>query len=144
MTTPFYSTKTATGSGVQPRTNLALCSVSGTYTMLAAFLDEDVVNLVTVPAGATVLEVILDVPALTDQADVTWDLGDATVTGRFILAGTEGRSSLGAIVRLSVVGSSQYAYTADTKIQFKIKTVPGATAVTNGTIKLTVIYTMDL
>ncbi len=144
MTTPFYSAKTTVGNGVQPRAGLGLCSVSGSYTMLAAFLDEDVVNLVTVPKGATVLEVILDVPPLTDQADVTWDLGDADTTGRFISGGTAGRSSAGAIVRLTVVGSSQYAYTADTMIQFQIKTVPGATAVTDGVIKLTVIYTMDL
>ena len=144
MTTTFYSARTTPGSGIQPRAGLGLCAVSGSYTMLAAFLDEDVVNLVKVPAGAKVLELILDVPPLTDQADVTWDLGDATVTGRFISGGTAGRSSTGAIVRLTVVGSSQYAYTVDTFIQFQIKTVPGATAVTDGTIKLTVIYTMDL
>jgi hypothetical protein len=86
---------------------------------------------------------ILDVPALTDQADVTWDLGDSDTTGRFISGGTAGRSSAGAIVRTTVVGSSQYKYTVDTFIQFQIKTVPGATAVTDGTIKLTAIYTMD-
>ena len=144
MTTPFYSPRTTPYSGVQPRAGLGLCAVSGTYTMLAAFLDEDVVNLVKVPKGATVLELILDVPALTDQADATWDLGDADTTGRFISGGTAGQSSAGAIVRLTVVGSSQYAYTEDTLIQFQIKTVPGATAVTDGVIKLTVIYTMDL
>jgi len=143
MTTPFYSARTTPGAGVQPRAPIGLCSVSGSYTMLAAFLDEDVVNLVKVPAGATVLELILDVPALTDQADVTWDLGDSDTTGRFISGGTAGRSSAGAIVRTTVVGSTQYKYTVDTFIQFQIKTVPGATAVTNGVIKLTAIYTMD-
>jgi hypothetical protein len=111
--------------------------------MLAAFIDEDIVHLVKIPAGATILELILDVPALTDQADVTWDLGDADASGRFITAGTAGRSSTGAIVRLTVTGSSQYPYTVDNTIQFKIKTVPGATAVTNGVIKLTAIYSMD-
>jgi len=143
MTTPFYSADCTTGSGVVPRTNLGLNSVSGSYTMLAAFIDEDIVHLVKIPAGATILELILDVPALTDQADVTWDLGDADASGRFITAGTAGRSSTGAIVRLTVTGSSQYPYTVDNTIQFKIKTVPGATAVTNGVIKLTAIYSMD-
>jgi hypothetical protein len=112
--------------------------------MLAAFLDEDIVHLVKMPKGATLLDLILDVPALTDQADVTWDLGDSDVSGRFITAGTAGQSSAGGIVRLTLAGSSQYAYTADNTIQFKIKTVPGVTAVTNGTIKLTAFYTFDL
>ena len=143
MTTPFYSPRCTPNTGVQPRSGIGLLSVSGSYTMLAAFLDEDVVNLVKVPAGATILELILDVPALTDQADVTWDLGDADTTGRFIAAGTAGRSSAGAIVRITVTGSSQYKYTVDTFIQFQIKTVPGATAVTDGVIKLTAIYTLD-
>ena len=143
MTTPFYSADCAAGSGIQPRAGIGLCSVSGSYTMLAAFLDEDIVHLGKMPKGATLLEVILDVPALTDQADVTWDLGDSDSSGRFITAGTAGRSSAGAIVRLTLAGGSQYVYTADNTIQFKIKTVPGATAVTDGTIKLTAIYTMD-
>ena len=143
MTTPFYSADCAAGSGIQPRAGIGLCSVSGSYTMLAAFLDEDIVHLVKMPKGATLLDLILDVPALTDQADVTWDLGDSDSSGRFITGGTAGQSSTGAIVRLTLVGSSQYAYTADNTIQFKIKTVPGATAVTDGTIKLTAIYTMD-
>lgn len=143
MTTPFYSADCTTGSGVVPRANIALNSVSGSYTMLAAFLDEDIVHLVKIPAGATILELILDVPALTDQADVTWDLGDADSSGRFITAGTAGRSSTGAIVRCTLAGGTQHEYTADNTIQFRIKTVPGATAVTNGTIKLTAIYSMD-
>jgi hypothetical protein len=143
MTTPFYSSRTTPGSGVQPRTPLGLCSVSGEYTTLVDLIDEDVINLVKLPAGATVLEVILDVPPLTDAASGAWDLGDATVTGRFIAGGTAGQSSTGAIVRLTVVGSSQYKYTVDTFIQFQVKTVPGATQA-QGTIKLTVIYTMDL
>jgi len=143
MTTPFYSDQTKAGGGIQPRAGLGLCSISGSYTMLAAFLDEDIVHLVKIPAGATILELILDVPPLTDQADVTWDLGDGTDSGRFISGGTAGRSSAGAIVRTTVVGSSQYKYTAENTIQFKIKTVPGVTAVTDGTIKLTALYTMD-
>src|SRR3989304_9872974 len=143
MTTPSYRGQTKAGGGIQPGAGLGLCSISGSYTMLAAFLDEDIVHLVKIPAGATILELILDVPPLTGQADVTWDLGDGTDSGRFISGGPAGRSSAGAIVRTTVVGSSQYKYTAENTIQFKIKTVPGATAVTAATIKLTALYTMD-
>lgn len=143
MASIFYSPRTTPGSGVSVRQGLGLQAVSDSYTMLVAFVDEDVVNLVKVPGGATILELILDVPALTDQADVTWDLGDADTTGRYIAGGILGRSSAGGIARITVTGSSQYKYTVDTFIQFQIKTVPGATAVTDGVVKLSAIYTMD-
>ena len=55
----------------------------------------------------------------------------------------------GAICSATAMGPGSAAHrfalrcARDTFIQFQIKTVPGATAVTNGVIKLTAIYTMD-
>jgi hypothetical protein len=68
MTTPFYSSDCAVGSGVQPRANLGLCSVSGTYSPTTILLTADVIHMVKIPAGATVLDVILD-------ADTNLDAG---------------------------------------------------------------------
>jgi hypothetical protein len=148
MTTPFYSASCKAGSGVQPRAGIALCSVTGSYDFIAAFVDEDIVKLVKIPKGATIIDVIMAVPALTNQADVVWAVGDdqaATdaANERFITGATKGRSSAGGVDRLNVPSGHGYKYTVDANIIFHITTVPGATAVTSGTITLTVLYTMD-
>ena len=149
MASTLYSADCAAGSGVQPRTGLALCSVSGSYTFLAALVDEDVIQMVKIPAGATILDWILDIPAtgLDTGTAIVFDLGDAGSTGRFATGCVQGRSSAGAIVRPgsagSVVGGTQYAYTAEDTIDFHVTTAP-TTGVAEGTMKLTVFYTMDL
>ena len=60
MTTPFYSSDCAVGSGVQPRANLGLCSVSGTYSPTTILLTGDVIHMVKIPAGATTRNSIRD------------------------------------------------------------------------------------
>lgn len=149
MASTLYSADCAVGSGVQPRAGLGICSVSGSYTFLAALVDEDVVQLVKIPKGATILDWIFDIPAtgFDTQTAIVFDLGDGDSTGRFATGCIQGRSSAGAIMRPgstgSVVGGTQYAYAADDTIDFHVTTAP-TTGVAEGTIKLTVFYTMDL
>lgn len=143
MASLFYGDLCAAGSGIQPRAGLGVCSVTGTYTFSAAWVDEDVCQLVPIPAGATILDVIMAVPALTDQADAVWAVGDGDGAERFITGATAGQSSAGGVVRLNAPLGHNYKYTVDDTIDFHITTVPGATAVTDGDISLTVIYTMD-
>jgi hypothetical protein len=52
MTTPFYSADCAAGSGINLGPALGSVLVQ-LYTMLAAFLDEDIVHLVKIPKNAT-------------------------------------------------------------------------------------------
>ncbi len=148
MASTLYSDACTAYSGVQPRSGLGFCSVSGTYTFLAALVDEDVIQLVKIPAGATILDWILDIPAtgLDTGTAIVFDLGDASSTGRFATGCVQGRSSAGAIVRPGstggVPGSTQYAYTADDTIDFHVTTAP-TTGVASGVLKLTVFYTFD-
>jgi hypothetical protein len=146
MASTFQSAKAKTG--VPARAGLGICSVSGTYTFLAALVDEDVIEMVKIPAGATVLDFILDIPAtgLDTGTAIVWALGDGDSEARYMTGAVQGRSSAGAIVRAgstgAVVGSSQLQYAAEDTIDFKVKTAP-TTGVAVGTMKRTVFYTMD-
>ena len=146
MASTFQSAKAK--AGIPARAGLGICSVSGSYTFLAALVDEDIIEMVKIPAGATILDWILDIPAtgLDTGTAIVWCLGDGTTEARFFTGAVQGRSSAGAIVRPGdtgkVVGSTQYQYTAEDTIDFKVKTAP-TTGVAEGTMKLTVFYTMD-
>ena len=149
MASTLYSADCTAGSGIQPRSGIGFCTVSGEYTFLAALVINDVIQLVKIPAGAIILDWILDIPAsgFDTGTAVVWGLGDGTTPGRFATACIQGRSSAGAIVRPSstgsVPGSTQYEYTADDTIDLKVTTGP-TTGVASGTLKLTVFYTFDL
>ena len=148
MASTLYSTDCGLYDGVQPKSGIGFCSVSATYTFLAALVINDVIRMVKIPAGATILDWILDIPAsgFDTQATVVWQMGDGDSTGRFATGCVQGRSSAGAIVRPgstgTVIGSTQYQYTAEDTIDIKITTGPGV-GVASGTVKLTVFYTLD-
>ena len=142
----FYSPATTSGSGISARAGIGLTSITGTYTLPSTSdLDtNDLIKMVHIPAGATVLEVIVDIPAtgIDTSTGLEWTVGDDGDEARYISANTTGRSSAGGIVRMNVGGGGGYKYTADNTIDIKISA--GATTnVTSGTVKLTVIYTMD-
>jgi len=154
MAVTYYSPDCRSGNNVVPRARLGMCSVSGAFNIETvgegggvAFVDEDVVQMVKIPAGATILDFVVDVPPLESSTALRWSLGDGDSESRFVLNSSVGISSAGGIVRPGstggVVGSTQYAYAADDTIDFKIKTVASGTPVTTGIIKLTVFYTMD-
>ncbi len=140
MTTPFYSASCTTGSGVQPRAGLALQSVSGTYAIAATLLTGDVIHMVKIPAGATVLDLILDAGDMDAAASLTLSVGYTGALEAFISQSTVGQA--GGIARLSVVGGTQKAFAAEDTIQVSATAGAGG-ADTSGTIKLTVFYTMD-
>jgi hypothetical protein len=146
MASTFQSAKAK--AGIPARAGIGICSVSGEYTFLAALVDEDIIEMVKIPAGATILDWVLDIPAtgLDTGTAIVWCLGDGTTEDRFFTGAVQGRSSAGAIVGPGstgfVLGSTQYKYTAEDTIDFKVKTAP-TTGVASGTMKLTVLYTMD-
>lgn len=140
MTTPFYSADCTTGSGVQPRTKInGVLAVSGEYTTLTKLIADDIIHLVKVPAGCTVLDVILDCAVMDASAALTLSVGYTGVATAFINVSTIGQA--GGITRLSVTGGTQKAFTAEDTIQVKVGT--GPTDTTLGKMKLTVLYTMD-
>lgn len=149
MASTLYSPSCTANSGIQPRAGIGFCTVSDTYTFLAALVINDVIQMVKIPKGAIILDWILDIPSsgFDTGTAVVFGVGDGTTPGRFATGCVQGRSSTGAIVRPSstgsVPGSTQYAYTADDTIDVKITTGP-TTGVASGTMKLTVFYTFDL
>ena len=148
MATTYYSPDCRTGNNVIPRAGIGLCSVSGAFNIATAgegggttLVIDDVIQMVKIPAGATVLDMILDCADIDAATDLLLSVGDADSLTRFISSSTVGQA--GGIVRLSVPGGSQYAYTADDTIDVSVTAAATGTAVVAGILKLTVIYTMD-
>lgn len=140
MATTFATSKVATT--VMPRAGLGVQSVSVTHEITAALVVNDVIQMVKMPIGATILEVILGTDDLDSDGSpaIVLEVGDATTVGRFIAGSTVAQA--GGVVRLGVIDGMHYTYTAEDTIDVKVSTAP-ATGATSGGISLTVIYTMD-
>lgn len=148
-TTPAFAATTFTSSQaastINPRTcDNAVCSASGEYEITAALVISDVVQMVRVPAGATILEVTLATDDLdTGAAAIVLDVGDGTTTDRFIDASLAAQVAANDVVsRINQVDGLNYKYTAEDTIDVIVATAP-ATGTTSGTIRLTVTYTMQ-
>lgn len=115
-------------------------AVVAEYDLAAALVLNDVIVGPTIPAGATVLQVILDSTDVdTGTPAVLFDVGDASVAARYISQSTVGQ---GGGIGTSAVAGAIHDYAADTAIQITVHTAP-ATGATTGTIRLAVLYTMD-
>lgn len=142
-TTKIYSTGLATtGLPVPSKSDIGTHAVTGTYELAAALVDNDVIQMVRVPQGAAVQEVILAADDLDthNTPTIILNVGDGTTVDRYISASTVAQA--GGVVRLSAIDGMNYTYTADDTIDVKV-TEPPATGATSGTITLTVIYTMN-
>lgn len=122
------------------RTGTGFVSVTGSIDITEVLVTGDVFHMVQIPAGATLLDLTLDVPALDAGTDLTLSVGYTGALEAFISQSTVGQA--GGIAKLSVAGGSQTAFAAEDTIQVSV-TLGGAT-IDTGTIKLTVYYTMDL
>jgi hypothetical protein len=96
--------------------------------------------MVKIPAGATVIDLILDCGDMDSAASLTLSVGYTGALEAFISQDTVGQA--GGIRRLSVVGGTQKAFAAEDTIQVSATAGAGG-ADTSGTMKLTVFYTMD-
>jgi hypothetical protein len=118
---------------------LALCSKTGTYTLTAALETNDLIPMVKVPAGATVINVVLDVPDLDSGTDVLLSVGYTGALTAFISSSTVAQT--GGVARTDQAGGSAVLFSAEDNVQLTVTT--GPTTETSGTISLTVFYTMD-
>lgn len=137
MASTYTTTKTA--AGVQARAGIGVHSIQATFEASAALIINDVIQMVKIPAGATILDVILSVDDLDSGTSIVLDVGDGTTTGRFISGSTVGQA--GGTVRLSVTDGNGYTYAAADTIDIKVTTAPAGGG--TGTLNLTVLYTMD-
>lgn len=117
-------------------------SVTATYTLTAALALNDVIEMVQMPAGSTVVEVILSATDLDTggSPNITLAVGDGADTDRFITASNIGQT--GGLTRLNAHTGHGYTYSNADTIDVLVAAGP-ATGATTGSIVLTVLYTMD-
>jgi hypothetical protein len=129
------STYPAAGHGLGEN----LKAKTGSYAITAALVINDVIQMVRVPAGATVLDVLLVVPDLDASTGLTLDVGYGGDPDYWIAASTAGQAA--ALVRATAATALPLAFTAEDTIDILIHAAP-TTSATTGTLYLTVYYTM--
>jgi hypothetical protein len=128
--------------GVSPKfLPSGVIAVCASYTFGSAPSLNDLVQMMKIPAGATVIDMILDSDDLDSNGTPTmkFDVGDATTAARFIAASTVPQA--GGVVHTGVAAGTAYQYSADTWINVKVNTA--AATFQTGTVRLTALYTMD-
>lgn len=135
------TTTVKTATGVPERTVEDITSVFVSHEVVVGELElADVIQMVKIPKGATILDVILGSDDLDSAGPaILLDVGDAGDPDRFIAASTVAQA--GGVARLDQVDGLAYEYTEDDTIDVTINTAPTTAAA--GTINLTVLYTMN-
>jgi hypothetical protein len=141
MATTYVATKA--GSGQMAKTlPQGVYVESSTYALTGALVVNDVIQMLKVNAGTTVLATTL----ITDDLDsggspaVVLAVGDGTTAGRFITGSTVAQA--GGIQATNAAGVP-YTYTVDDTVDVKCTTAP-ATGATTGNITLVAWLTRDL
>lgn len=144
MATTYSDVKVA--STYQARAGIDICSVWCIYEAAVALVIDDIIQMVKVPLGATILDIILSVDDMDGGSALVLDVGDGNDDDRYILGTTIGQG--GGTVRLGqgITGAAaanalNYTYTAEDTIDVHVDTAPAS--VGTGTIALAVIYTMQ-
>jgi hypothetical protein len=114
---------------------------TGSYAITAALVINDVIQMVKVPAGATVFDVLVVVPDLDSNGTplITLDVGYGGDPDYFIAAATTGQA--GGLVRATAATALPLAFTTEDTIDILVKAAP-ATSATTGTLYLTAFYSM--
>jgi hypothetical protein len=116
--------------------------VQSTFAITAAFVINDVVKFLTVPAGVYITDIKLDVPQLDTNGSptITLDVGTSGAAQAYLAASTVGQA--GGVAVANVAGTIGATFTTATVIQMKVHAAP-ATGVTSGTITLQVSYVSE-
>lgn len=125
-------------------------AVRADYALSAALVVNDIIEMLELPPGMVVVDVILDTADLDTGTTITLSVGilagtvgDTTVANRtngaqFIASSTIGQT--GGIARLSVTGGTRVAPSDDRRsIGVSVPVAP-TTGATTGTVSLTVLY----
>lgn len=141
MATTFVATKghadypvAAPTSGKQPVT------VYSSYDITAALVINDVIQMIRVPEGATIISVTLGSDDLdTNGAPaITLDVGDGGDVDRYIAASTIAQAGTIPVEGILKTGFG-YTYTTEDTIDVMVKAAP-ATGAATGTIRLSATY----
>lgn len=143
---PTTYSSSAVASTVQARAGIGVQTVAETYQAAVALVTDDVIQMVKIPAGATIVDIILSVDDLDTGAALILDVGDGDNDDRYILGATIGQG--GGTVRLgqgitgaAAADAANYTYTAEDTIDIHVDTGPSGGG--TGTLTLVVIYTMQ-
>jgi hypothetical protein len=137
-------TATKVSATVQTRTGIKVTEVVSVYSMPATgdgTAVNDVIQMVKIPAGATILDLALASTDIDTNGTplVGLQVGDGDLATRFIGTSTIGRT--GGLARLDQAGGVGYKYTVDDTIDVLIQAAAATKAA--GTLTMTVRYTMD-
>lgn len=124
-------------STVQARGGIDITSVTRQFTVSTNLTTNDVIEMVKIPAGATVLDVIL---SSSGSVGSTGNLavGDGGDTDRFI---TSTAFTAAALARMNSHAGHGHRYTADDTIDILAASI--ATPATGAVLRLTVQYTFQ-
>jgi hypothetical protein len=123
----------------QARAGIDLTSQTQSLTIGTNLLASDILEMVKVPAGATVQEIVLSTTASLG-ATSTVEIGDGGDTDRYFAAANFGNGAAG-LVRLSNAIGHGFKYTAEDTIDVRIAT--NATPATGAVVTMTVFYSMQ-
>jgi hypothetical protein len=137
--TSTYAASTYFASGHGMGDNLK--AKTGSYALTGALVLDDIIQMVRIPAGATVLDVTMKVPDLDTGGSpaITLDVGYGGDDDYWIAASTVGQA--GGFVRATATTTIPLTFTESDTIDIHVDTAP-ATGATTGTLYLTVYYTM--
>lgn len=110
---------------------------SAAYTFTAAQSAGDVIQMVPIPRGAMVIDVVMSMSNM-GGANFTYGVGDGNATTRYL--NSMSTSANGQVTRPFIAGGG-YSYSTDDTIDVIMQTAGSASAV--GTIRLTVMYSFD-
>ena len=124
-------------------------ALHGTREIAAALVVNDVIQMVPVPLGAKVLDVILMTDDLDTGTSIVLDVGDTDGTDdtdRYIDAATTDQGgALGQVAgfaRINNVAGNGYTFAANGTIDVLVQVAP-ETGTTVGTLKLTALLASD-
>lgn len=144
MASTYTADKVA--STVMSRSGTDITAVYSTYEASVALVLDDIIQMVKVPAGATVLDVRLTVDDCDSGSGLVLDVGDGDDDDRYILGTTIGQG--GGTVRLgsgitgaTAATNSLHTYSAEDTIDIHVDTAPAGGG--TGTLTLMVIYTLQ-
>ena len=143
MATTYYSTE-ITRDDSRRYNEKGNYTLHGKFTLTAALVINDVIQMVRVSNGTRVL----DIEIFSDDIDtnvatvIAFHVGDGSVTDRFASAITLGQSA-GFLRGIQTKAGFCYQYTADDTIDLKVSTAP-ATGATSGDIIMRVEVCNDV
>jgi hypothetical protein len=123
----------------QARAGIDATSQTESLTIGTNLLANDILEMIKVPAGATIQEIVLSTTASLG-ATSTVEIGDGGDTDRFFAAANFGNGAA-SLVRLSNPIGHGYKYTSDDTIDVRIAT--NGTPATGAVVTMTVAYTMQ-